>query len=85
MQRPIAKCWKEFKKSCGRVGGRTERFRRDRDSIKRTESINLDPGGLPETELPTKERTWARPRPPAYAFVAEGQLGLHASPPTPKY
>jgi hypothetical protein len=47
----------------GRVGGRTERPEDDRDfTEKPTESTNLDPWGLPETESPTKEQAQAGPR-----------------------
>jgi len=45
----------ELGKSCGRVGGRIEELRGDRDSTRRpTEPINLNPWGLPETEPTTK-------------------------------
>jgi hypothetical protein len=38
----------------------------DKDSTKTpTESTNLEPGRLPETESPTEEHTWAGTRPPA--------------------
>ena len=36
---------------------------------------------LPETEPPTKDHTWAGPRPPC-TYVADVQLGLHADLPT---
>ena len=45
-----------------------------------TESTNLDPWGLPETELPTKEQAWARSRNPQ-AYVAKVWIGLHVDPP----
>ena len=61
IQRPTAKHQTELGKSCGRVGGRTEGPKEDRDSTERPiESNNLDPWGLPETEPPTKEGAWAR-------------------------
>ena len=44
----------------------------DRDSTRRpTESTNLDPWGLPETELPIKEHTWAGSRSPAHGDSTE--------------
>jgi hypothetical protein len=46
-----------------------------------TESTNLDPWELPETESPTKEQAGSGPRPPAY-HVAYKQLGLHEGSPT---
>jgi hypothetical protein len=46
----------ELQESCGRVGGRTEGPKGDRDSIRSTESTNLDPWELTETETPTKEQ-----------------------------
>jgi hypothetical protein len=50
-----------------RVGGRIEGPKEDRDSTGRpTESTNLDPRGLLETEPPIKERAWTGPRPPTY-------------------
>lgn len=55
----------EVRESCGRVEGRVEGPRGDRDSTKRpTESTNLDLWGLPKTEPPTKEHIWAGPRSP---------------------
>jgi hypothetical protein len=46
----------ELRESCGRVGGRIEGSKEDRDSTERpTETINLDPWELPEIEPPTKE------------------------------
>lgn len=51
----------------GRVGGRTEVPGMHRDSIRRlTESTNLDPWGLPDTEPSTEEHTWAGLRPHAH-------------------
>jgi hypothetical protein len=39
---------------------------KNRDSMGRpTESTNLDPWGVPETESPAKKRAQAGPRPPA--------------------
>jgi hypothetical protein len=45
---------------CGRVGGRIERTKEDRDFIARpTNSTNLDPWLLPETEPPEpKSMDW---------------------------
>jgi hypothetical protein len=46
----------ELKESYGRVGRKIEEPKEDRDSTGRaTESTNLDPWALPETETPTKE------------------------------
>jgi hypothetical protein len=43
---------------CGTVGGKIEGLRGDRNSTGRpTESTNLNPWELPETELLTKENT----------------------------
>lgn len=54
----------EVGKSCPSVEGRNEGPEEDRDSKGRpTESTNLDPRGLPESEPPTKEHTGARTRP----------------------
>jgi hypothetical protein len=56
------KLWESYR----RFGRRTERSEEDRDSTERpTESTNLDPWGLPETEPPTKERAWAGAKPAA--------------------
>jgi hypothetical protein len=46
-----------------------------------TESTNLDPWGLSETEPPTKEHTLGATGPP-HTYVADVQLGLHVGPPT---
>ena len=47
------------------------------DNTKRpTESTNLCPWGLKETEPLTKECAWAGSS-PSYTFVADVQLGLH--------
>jgi hypothetical protein len=44
----------------GRVRGRIEESRGDKDSTRRpAESTGLDPWGLPEAEPPTKEQAWA--------------------------
>jgi hypothetical protein len=46
---------------------RIEGPKKDMDSTERpTESIDLDPLCLPETELSTKEQAWAGHRPPAH-------------------
>ena len=67
---------------CGRVGGRTEGPEEDRASKGRPpESTNLDPWGLPETELPTKEQTWAGPILPPQEYGANVQRGLHEGSP----
>jgi hypothetical protein len=55
----------EQAESYGRVGGRMEGPGKDRNSIARlTEPTNMDPWGLSEIELTTKEHTWAGPRLP---------------------
>ena len=67
--------------SCVRVGGKTEGPEEDRVFTgKLTESTNLNPWGLPETEIATKEQACTTPMSPAY--VAEVQLGLHVGTPT---
>ena len=70
--------------SYGRVGERTQGPKGDRNSTGRaTESTNLDSWGLPETEPPIKEHTWAGPRPPypsPCTYVADVQLGLRVGP-----
>jgi hypothetical protein len=59
------KHYMELRESCGRVGRRIEGPEKDKDSIGRiTVSTHLDSWGLPETEPPTKECTWAGPSPP---------------------
>ena len=70
----------ELRESCGRVGRRIEGPKEDRDSTGRpTESTNLDPWGLPETE-----RAWAGPSTTRYAqiYEADVQLSLQAGSPT---
>jgi hypothetical protein len=58
MQRPTAKHDIELRDSCERVGGRIRGSEEDRDSTGRpTESTNLGPWRLPETELTTKGHT----------------------------
>ena len=70
-----------LRKSCGRVGRKTEGPEEDRDSTeRRTKSTNLDPWGLPEIEPPTKEPAWAGPKPPC-TYVADVHLGLYVGPP----
>lgn len=44
------------------------------------ESTDLNPGGS-QSKPPTKEQTWAGPK-PLCTYVADVQPGLHASPPT---
>ena len=59
MQRPRAR-QAELEESCGREGKRIEGTREVKDTTgKPTESTNLDPWELPETEPPTKEHTQA--------------------------
>jgi hypothetical protein len=53
----------ELRGSYGRVGGIIEGPEGDRNVTgKPTESNNLNPWVLTETEPPTKEHTWAGPR-----------------------
>ena len=53
--------------SSGRVGESIEGPEGDRNFKGRTiESTSLDPWGLSETELPTKEHTWALTSLPAH-------------------
>ena len=67
MQRPTAKHQAELKESCGRVGDRIERAGEVKDITRRpTESSNLSPWGLTETEPPTKEHACVGPRPPTH-------------------
>jgi hypothetical protein len=57
----------ELGESYGRVGGRIKKSKEDRASLgRRTESTNLNPWGLSETEPPTKEQAQAGPRSPAH-------------------
>ena len=57
----------KLREARGRVVGRIEGLGGDKDSTRRpTESTNLDPWGLPETEPPTKELTWSELRPPVH-------------------
>ena len=72
MQRPTAKHWAEVRDSYGKVEGRSEGPRGNRNSIGR-------PLGLSKTEPPTKKRMWAGPRPPC-TYVADVQLGLPMGP-----
>lgn len=65
MQTPTVKHYTELEKSCGRVGGRIEGPKEDKNSTRRpTNSTNLDTCGLPEIEPSTKEHTRAGPRHP---------------------
>jgi hypothetical protein len=68
MQRHTFKHQVELGESCGRVGGRIEQAgERVKDTTRRpTESTNLSPGGLTETEPPTKEHAGDGPRPPTH-------------------
>jgi len=55
----------DFEQSYGRAERRIEEPEEDRDSTGRpTESTNLDPWGLPETQSPIKDRAWAGPKCP---------------------
>jgi len=59
--------WTEIRDSYGRVGGRVKSPEEGRDSTGRpTDSTNLDPWELSETEPPIKEHTQSGPRPPAH-------------------
>ena len=72
----------ELGESHRRVGKKIEGPEEDRDFIgKPTESTNLDPWGLPETESPSKQHTKAEPSPHC-TYVADVQLDLHLGPPT---
>jgi len=72
----------ELRDTCERFGGRIEGPEGERNCIRRrTESTNLNPWEVSETEPPTKEHTWAGPRPPPlFTFVADVQLSLHVGP-----
>ena len=67
MQILTAKHWSEVRGSgdpYGRVRGRIEEAEGDANPIGRTTvSANLNPWELPKSEPPTKEHTWAGPRP----------------------
>jgi len=66
----------------GGVERRIEGPEGNRNSVgKLTESNNLDPWELSETEPPTKEHTMAGSRPPS-TYVADLQLSLHVGSPT---
>jgi hypothetical protein len=57
----------DIQEAYGRDGGRIEGLKKDRHSTGRpTESTNLDPWRLPETEPPTKECTQDGLRTPAH-------------------
>jgi len=82
LQIPTAKYWMELRDSHGRVRGRIEGREMDRISTgKPTESTNLNPCGISETELPTKKHRQVGTRP---ANVADVQLSFHMSPPNKK-
>ena len=62
-QRPTAKYQVELREFCTRVGDRIEGAGGVKDPTRTpTESTNLDPWGLTETESPTKEHAGAGPR-----------------------
>ena len=72
-QTPTAKQWMELGNSCGRIGGRIEGPKGNRNSTGRpTESTNLALGLL-ESEPPTKEHTQVWPRLPC-TYVAGVQM-----------
>ena len=78
MQRIRANHWVELGDSYGRVS--IEGLQGDRNSIERlTDSTNLDPWRLSETEPPIKEHTQAGPSLGA-AYVACVQLRFHMGP-----
>ena len=80
MQRPTAKHQEELGESCERVRDKTEQARGVKDTTRRpTESTNLDPEELTESELPTKEHAGAESRTPNI-LVTDVQLGLHVCP-----
>ena len=57
----------ELWESYERVGRKIEGHEEDRDSTERpTESTDLDPWGLQETESQTKEQAWAGPSLPVH-------------------
>ena len=67
----------------GRFRERIDSPEGDRNSTGRpTESTNLDPWGLSETEPPTKEHTQAGPSPPPNpsTYVVDVQLSLYTAP-----
>ena len=67
MQRPTAKHQEELGESCERVRDKTEQARGVKDTTRRpTESTNLDPEELTESELPTKEHAGLNLGPPTY-------------------
>jgi len=62
IQRPRSKHQSELQESYGRVRGMIKGPDENWDSTERpTESINLEPWGLPKSEPPTKEHIWAGP------------------------
>ena len=72
----------EHGESCRRVEGRIKGPGRDRNPTGRpTESTNMVPWGLSETEPLTKEHTRAGHR-LSCTHVVDVQLGLHVGPPT---
>ena len=68
MQRLTAKHQVESGESRGRVGDRSEKVGRVKDTPRRlTEIIHLAPWGLTEPGPPTREHEGAGPRPPTYS------------------
>ena len=66
----------EFGDSYGRLGGRIEGPKGDRNTIQRlTKSTKLDSWDLSENEAPTKVHTWAG------TYAADMQFSLHVGPP----
>jgi hypothetical protein len=54
----------ELRESGGRWRGRVEGTREVKDTTRKsTESINLDPQGITESEPPTREHIWNGTRP----------------------
>ena len=67
MQRPKTKHQAEVEEPCGRVSNRIEQASGIKDNTgRRTDSTNLGPGDLTQTEPSTKEHTGAGPRPATY-------------------
>ena len=77
---PRSQCRIEVRDLYGRVRGRIEGTEGYGNPKGRpTVSTNLDSWGFSVTELPTKEHTWAGPRPPC-SYVTDVQLDLHVGP-----
>ena len=62
MQRPTAKHQEEQRESSERVGDRTEQAGSVKNTTRPTESTNMCPLELSETESPTRELAGAGPR-----------------------